>query len=512
MRDRLDGERGLERVIAPPAARALDRRRLGDDRAHGARLRDRPAGRRARRASSPPGRFEGRPGARASSAFDGTPRAWIGSFEPGRPAWIEWTLPRPATIRELRLTPPRRAGAAADDGAARRRRRCRSPPTARSRCRARSAPAASGSRSSRPTFPEGTPGVIRQRRAVGIGEIDGAGVPRVRGPALGRAERALRRPRGHDRGGVVGRRASAAPPRGRHRRARRRRRRCASAACGAPVSLPAGPARLSLPAGVLAPVPHPPALAGPVAGRAGRRARPGRRLRRAGPQRPPGHPARSRRSRVARSSARPTARAGGRAATAATSGRRGRSTATRWAGASTPAAASRTSGSRPTASSGSATGSPLRCCWRSCSCCSCAARPSAATRPPAELPETDPVARMPVGRAALVALLAGAALGFVFAARSAPVIALATFLVLWRGVGVRALIAVRRGAAAGRRPAAHARHPGARPGRLQLRATRRSGSPSTGWRWPLWSCSMLALARTLSTARGRRAAAPGSAP
>ena len=48
---------------------------------------------------------------------------------------------------------------------------------------------------------------------------------------------------------------------------------------------------------------------------------------------------------------------------------------------------------------------------------------------------------MPVGRAALAALVVGAALGFVFAARSAPLIAAGTFLILWRGIGTRALVA-----------------------------------------------------------------------
>ena len=59
---------------------------------------------------------------------------------------------------------------------------------------------------------------------------------------------------------------------------------------------------------------------------------------------------------------------------------------------------------------------------------------------PDELPEPA-AARMPAGRAAVLALLAGAVLGFVFAARGAPLIALGTFLILWRGVGVRALVA-----------------------------------------------------------------------
>ena len=60
---------------------------------------------------------------------------------------------------------------------------------------------------------------------------------------------------------------------------------------------------------------------------------------------------------------------------------------------------------------------------------------------PPQLPETDPVARMPARRAAIAALVAAAVLGFLFAARSVPLIALGTFLILWRGVGTKALIA-----------------------------------------------------------------------
>jgi hypothetical protein len=65
--------------------------------------------------------------------------------------------------------------------------------------------------------------------------------------------------------------------------------------------------------------------------------------------------------------------------------------------------------------------------------------PEAAPLPP-PLPEAV-AHRLPVARAALLALGAGAVLGFVFAARAAPLIAVATFLVLWRGIGVRPLIA-----------------------------------------------------------------------
>src|SRR5439155_6048456 len=54
------------------------------------------------------GRYEGRPGFRASSAFDGDPaRPWLGIWVAAQPAWIAARLPRAATVRRLRLTPPR---------------------------------------------------------------------------------------------------------------------------------------------------------------------------------------------------------------------------------------------------------------------------------------------------------------------------------------------------------------------------------------------------------------------
>ena len=57
-------------------------------------------------------------------------------------------------------------------------------------------------------------------------------------------------------------------------------------------------------------------------------------------------------------------------------------------------------------------------------------------------PLPEPVATpLPAARAAVLALAAGAILGFVVAARAAPLIAIATFVVLWRGIGVRALVA-----------------------------------------------------------------------
>ena len=63
-------------------------------------------------------------------------------------------------------------------------------------------------------------------------------------------------------------------------------------------------------------------------------------------------------------------------------------------------------------------------------------RPPRAAR--AGLRPAGAVARpLPARRAAVLALLAGAVLGFVFAARAAPLIALGTFVILWRGIGVR---------------------------------------------------------------------------
>ena len=286
VRDRLDGETGLERLFSPPAARdwTADGWATIAPGAPDSAI-DRLAGVSGTFESS--GRFEGRPGARASSAFDGTARAWIGSFEPGRPAWIEWTLPRPATIRELRLTPARE--------------RVRRPTTVR--LGGATLPVAADGTVTLPQplrgrrfrleileadFPAGTPGVIRQRRAVGIGEIEGG--PRAQVPARGSAEVALRRPGGHDRRG-----RTSLPRRGRHRRARRRH---SAARQLVRAGLAAGRRRAALIAGRRAR-----ALPGPAPltrrDRAGRRAGSRRRLRRSRAQRPPRHPARPRRAGLA---------------------------------------------------------------------------------------------------------------------------------------------------------------------------------------------------------------------
>src|SRR6185436_6691420 len=130
-------------------------------------------------------RYENRPRHRGSGAFDGTRgRAWIGQWLGGRPAWVGWETGRRATVRRLVLVPP----------SVRVRRPTRIRLTVEGRPGAPLAVGPDGAvRLPRPVrgarfrldvlaarFPPATPARARQRRAVGIGEIRGAGVPRVR--------------------------------------------------------------------------------------------------------------------------------------------------------------------------------------------------------------------------------------------------------------------------------------------------------------------------------------------
>jgi arabinofuranan 3-O-arabinosyltransferase len=501
VRDRLDGETGLERLIALPAARrwSADGWATIASDAPDSEI-DRLAGVRGRFASS--GRFEGRPGARASSAFDGTPRAWIGSFEPGRPAWIEWTVPRAATISELRLAPPRE--------------RVRRPTLVR--LGGMTVPVQDGTVTlARPVrgrrfrleileaeFPAGTPGVIRQRRAVGIGEIEGAGVPRVDVPRSGPLNA-----RCGDLAGSVGDQRVALRAEGdiadldagTPLRVR---------GCGAPVSLPAGPARLSMPAGVLAPylirlrspapdAPAPAAAGGQVvdSGDPGRNDRRGIRLRLDAP------------------AWLVLGQAYNAAWRASCDGRD--------LGAPQPV-------------DGYAMG------WRVDAGCQLAdlwfapdrlvrlgywisvpvvlalvlllllrRPPPARDDTPADLAETDRVPRLPARRAAVAALVAGAALGFLFAARSAPLIALAAFLVLWRGIGTRALIAAAAALLIVVVPVLTLAIPVRDAGGYNFEYAQ----DRIAVHWVVVAAVVLlvlALARTLSTARARRADAPRSAP
>ena len=208
VRDRGDAERGLERVFSPPVARQwrMDGWVTTTATAPDAAL-DAFVGLRGAFNSS--ARFQGRPGYRASSAFDGTPRPWIGSWQAGRRVWVEWV--GRATLRELTLDPvpgvrqPTRVRLRSESAA--------SPPVDVGPDGAVRLPApVSGRRFRleilRSAFAAGTPGIERQRRAVGIAEIRGPGLPSVRVPREGTLRSGLR---------DGGRRGRAA-----HRQARRR--------------------------------------------------------------------------------------------------------------------------------------------------------------------------------------------------------------------------------------------------------------------------------------------------
>jgi len=533
VRDRLDGERGLERTFSPPAARewradgwgtvaadapdsAIDaltgvaerrpRRPEPDevDARASAAGADPPArrvegssstGRGLRFDSS--GRFQGRPGFRASSAFDGTPRPWIGSWLDGRTAWLQWTASQPVTVRRLRIAPPReqvrrptlvrlswssaaRAGAGAGrvvGAPAGRGAAGESPPLRVAPDGGVTLPRAARGRAFRlevlrAAFPAGASGVVRQRRAVGIGELTGAGVPRVRvvrtgtvrgrcGDLQGRLGSAAVRLRA---GATVADLDAGGPLRLR--------------ACGPAAALPAGAARLSMPAGVFAPyllrlrspAPSPPAAVAALPGRVVDPGEPGRNTwkdvrldlrepawlvlaqsygdawrascdgRDLGAPRPVDGFAMGWRvpagCRVAEMAFAPDrlVRAGYVVSAPVLAvlllllalRRPPRPRLQPTAGGAAQAA------DRP--SPAPAADGPAQAADRP------SPAPAVAGPPYPDLPDAPP-SRLPARRAALLALAAGAVLGFVLAARAAPVIALGVFFVLWRGVGVRGLVA-----------------------------------------------------------------------
>ena len=244
-----DPEREIDRLFAPPAARIWTAGGLATvapaapdtaiDRLVGARLGG------VRFAAS--GRFEGRPGVRSSSAFDGDARtAWIAPWERSRTAWIEWRTPARRTLRRLQIVrPPGRArtpltvrltadGATTEPVAVRSGGLVELPaPLTGRRFRLDVLDAGGGGRTAPP--------------AVAIGELRGPGVPRVGVPRGG----SLTSRCGALAGTAGGRRLSlrvtgsrAALDAGRPLRAR---------GCGAPVALPAGEHELHVGAGVLRP-------------------------------------------------------------------------------------------------------------------------------------------------------------------------------------------------------------------------------------------------------------------
>ncbi|MBI5103621.1 MAG: DUF3367 domain-containing protein [Solirubrobacterales bacterium] len=183
LRDSGDPEPTLRRAFRPPAARtfAVDGWASIDPRTPDDVL-DRLTGTRGARTWSS-SRFDGLGRYRASGAFDGADRAWVGQWIGGRPAWVAWEAPRATTVRELQLDPPgvrvRRPTRVALEADGREGSAVRVSPTG-----AVALPAPVRGRSFRlrildAAFPEGTPDRVKQRRAVGIGEVRGDGVPRV---------------------------------------------------------------------------------------------------------------------------------------------------------------------------------------------------------------------------------------------------------------------------------------------------------------------------------------------
>lgn len=423
VRDRRDGETGLSRVFSPPSARTwtLDGWASVAATTHDSEL-DRLAGTTGRFESS--GRFEGRAAFRASSAFDGTDTPWIGSWLERRTAWIEWTTPE-REIRTFTIEPvpgvrrPTAVKLFVDGGevaATVRGTTVELPrPVRGSRFRLEILRAV------------GDTPAARERRAVGIAEIRGAGPPIdvKRSGALSRdcvlAGTVGGQPLRLRAEGTIEDVDAGRPIR--------------VAGC-AGVDLPAGETRLDLPAGVLAPY-----LLRLRSGESGAPATPGRVL-------DPG--------------------------TASTDGSRDGIRLALTAPARLVLAESYNRGRRATCD-GQDLGAPevgaaFGTAWRVPATCKAVAITFAPNRtvkagyatslvavllllvalirgdrrawPEEEpLPREDHTARLSARRAALLAIPAALALGFVFAARATPLFAVLVFVVLYRGIGAKRLAA-----------------------------------------------------------------------
>ncbi len=107
VQDAGDGELYMHREFELPASRAFSASAWVNVFAQTPdNVLDRLAGYRGPVSATSSGRFDGEPQWRASRALDGDPRsAWIGDYDPAHPAWLQWALPRPLTMRALRLTP-----------------------------------------------------------------------------------------------------------------------------------------------------------------------------------------------------------------------------------------------------------------------------------------------------------------------------------------------------------------------------------------------------------------------
>jgi arabinofuranan 3-O-arabinosyltransferase len=286
----------------------------------------------------------------------------------------------------------------------------------------------------RAAFPRGTPGTLRQRRAVGLGELRGEGVPRVAVRREGRIPGRCGELRA-----AVGERALrmrldatlADLDAGRPLRTR---------ACGRPVALPAGATRLSLPAGTF--TPYLLRLRSPAPAPAPTPASPGRVV-------DPGDAGRNTWRDVRLDLREPAWLVLGQAYSDAWRAEcDGRDLgapapvdgfAMGWRVPADCRSVDMAFGPDRLVRAGYLVSAPFLLAMLLLVALRRPPRPALET-PPALLPEAPAARPLPVARAALIALAAGAVLGFVFAARAAPLIAVGVFVVLWRGVGVRPLV------------------------------------------------------------------------
>ncbi len=229
---------------------------------------DRLAGARFGGASfSGSGRFQGRPGWRASSAFDGDgSTAWVAPWVPGTTQWLSWRTSRPHTLRRLALVRSSLPARVPDVGAV----------VVAGRA---DAAAARGSRRLGRAATAGARALVPASRC-----SPRAGRPGRRSPSPSCAGPECRGSRCRARAACVGRVAtSPAPPPGKPLALRvsgtvadlDAGRPLRARSCGAPLSLPAGRTVLHVPGGVLRPLtlrlrsaaPDPVARAALLAGR-----------------------------------------------------------------------------------------------------------------------------------------------------------------------------------------------------------------------------------------------------
>ena len=428
VRDRGDGEQAIVREIAPPVARTFELDGWASPPGRDVTDQQLDAFVGARGSFGSSSRFQGRPGFRASSAFDGTPRPWVGHWPSHSSVFLEWEGPE-ATISTLTLDPvpgvrrPTLVRVVGDDGA--------TPPLeVRDGVVRLPAPMRSARvrlEILRAAFPPGTPGAARQRRAVGIAEVRGEGVPRAEVPRRGPLPRACEAFAVAAGGATAGLRAAGTIEdfdAGRPLRVR---------GCRA-LPLPAGAVRVTAEGGVL--MPYVLRLRSPGARAAA--TVPGRVLSE-------GTAAGGERTGIRLALVAP-----GRLVLAESfnAGRRA-SCDGRDLGAPMVGAAFGTAWRVPAdCREVEITFAPDRWVRAGYAVSLVVAavllvlvlRGARRGRSPrAEELAEGVVARLPARQAALIAVPAALALGFVFAARGVPLFALGVFFVLWRGIGVRAL-------------------------------------------------------------------------